>query len=134
MNLEGDYVGWAVNDVQERQVTLKSLDGSELSLELQVNDQMIKEPPKPVPAPTQQADDQPGGDQADGDQAPLSRAEEIRRRIEERREQLKQEAEASDDASDDASAEKKNRYQEAIRAMLMKRASEKKDDADGSQN
>lgn len=133
--LDGEYVGWTIRNVYPRGARLESSEGQSVDLELAVNTKEIAEPPKPVA--TQAADAQKAGDEAGGDEAqPLSRAEEIRRRIEERREQLRQEAEQQNDDREAAVSEGRSRYQAAIQTMLQRKRDNEKDanqrDANGS--
>lgn len=142
-SLIGEFVGWKVGQVKPRTVVLRSNDGRELELELQVHDTPIKEPPKPVPAvaaaqdaagqavaPGQKAP--PGGDDGQG----LSRAEQIRQRIAERREELRLEQEARAEqqpghtqqpgqaGSSEGTAAPRSAYQDAIRNMIRNKSKE----------
>jgi len=121
--LEGEYTGWSVVDVEPRRIVLASLDGGEMEIDLQVNNREIQEPPKPDPAALADAQDQqaPGGEDAE----PLSRAEEIRQRIAERREELRRQAEQEEetDASPGAKASSPSAYQSAIQNMLKRQDS-----------
>lgn len=126
MPMDGEYVGWTVSSIEPRQVRLESTDGRSFKLELMIHDQMIKQPPKPVRPPEALA----GGDADAGDSTgqPMSRAEEIRQRIQERREQLRLEAEAAQDEDKDAEkTAQRTQYQEAIREMMRKRNNDEKD-------
>ncbi len=146
--LVGEYVGWMVGEVKPRTVVLRSNDGQQLSLELQIHDTAIKEPPKPVAAvpakPPAIAQDAAGQDASPvgEDGQPLSRAEQIRQRIAERREELRLEQEAratqsqnSDQERAGAQATPNNRsaYQNAISDMINKNRKDKdsNDDKDG---
>jgi len=111
MPLEGEYVGWSVSGIGARKVTLKSTEGEALQIELAVHDAMIAEPPKPAPATDE-------GESEQGDAEPLSRADEIRKRIQERREQLRREAEQEEEDAVAEKAAQRNDYQDAIRAMM----------------
>lgn len=115
MPLEGEYVGWSVSSVDDRTVTLESNEGESFNLELVVHDTMIKEPPRPEPVipPGGEAGSEPG----EGGE-PLSRAEEIRQRIQERREQLRREAEEEEGLAEEGKATQRNEYQDAIRSMM----------------
>jgi len=115
--LEGDFGTWQVSRIEERMVTLASADGEELQLELQVHDAVIKEPPKPEgPA---SALEQEGGEELQTEEGesqvsePMSRAEEIRQRIEERREELRR-------AAEDRDADQAENYRDAIQSMIQK--------------
>jgi len=120
--LTGEFVGWQVSVVNPRTVVLESRDGQKLELDLQVHDVKIKEPPKPAPAKTAQAESGQGEQMVDEDGEPLSRAEQIRQRIAERREELRLEQEEQAQAQDAAGGEGKppkvSSYQAAIRAMM----------------
>ena len=115
--LEGDFGTWQVSRIEERMVTLASADGEEMQLELQVHDAVIKEPPKPKAPREQEAQpsDEVIGDSPDdsGSSEPLTRAEQIRQRIEERREELRQAAEARD-------SEQAENYRDAIQEMIQR--------------
>ncbi len=145
-SLTGEFVGWQVSIVNPRDVVLKSNDGQQLELELQVHDVAIKEPPKPKPvAKTAQAgkskQTEPGKAKsgAGDDEEPLSRAEQIRQRIAERREELRREQEAqgqgqktNQDKSQASRSKQKNSsnaYQNAIQAK-MRNSSKDKDSND----
>ena len=122
--LEGDYGSWHVSRIGPRDITLSSGRGQEVRLELPIHDARIERPPepeKPAEPETAAADDE-----GDDDNEPLSRAEEIRRRIAERREELRRERE--EDTSEQSS------YQTAIQAMVgMQRKSRQKDDDDNDE-
>jgi len=92
---------------------LESTQGESLQIELAVHDTMIAEPPEPRPV---RPPEEGGEETEDGE--PLSRAEEIRRRIQERREQLRREAEQEEEEQAAEKATQRNEYQEAIRAMM----------------
>lgn len=123
--MTGEHQGWTVSKIQPRRVTLESLDGAIVRLDLMVHDQKIKEPPKPVPArPPEEAPEETG--------EPLSRAEEIRQRIAERREQLRQEA--AENQAQNAPPPKSD-YQAAIQRMLNESANRPdEDDSDDGPN
>lgn len=115
--LEGDFGTWQVSRIEERMVTLSSDEGEEMQLELQVHDAEIDEPPEV----TRVADrvepgtsGEEGEDLAEDAQAstePLSRADQIRQRIEERREELRRAAEASQEGQAE-------NYRDAIQNMI----------------
>jgi len=119
--LVGEFVGWQVSVVNPRTVVLASRDGQKLELELQVHDVVIKEPPKPEPAKTAQAEQA-----IDEDGEPLSRAEQIRQRIAERREELRleQEEQQAREANDTSGpgGSKPSAYQNAVRAMMKNKS------------
>jgi hypothetical protein len=111
--LEGNYGTWQVSRIEPRQITLASGRGEEVLLKLQVHDVAMTEPPKPV-SPQKQASDAPAQAVADGDDdEPLSRAEEIRRRIAERREELRR---AAEEESEGEISQTESR--EELRSML----------------
>lgn len=117
--LEGEYVGWSVNAVSARAVNLRSARGEDVSLDLMVYDQTIKEPPKPKrrnPEPSEEDGDQ--GEALNTEQA-MSRAEEIRQRIAERREQLRQQADQEREEGSNQQSERRDAYQSAIQNMLQ---------------
>ncbi len=129
--LTGEFVGWQVSSVSPRSVLLESRDGQKLELELQVHDVTIKEPPKPV------AETKPEADRAEElvgeDGEPLSRADQIRKRIAERREELRREQEEQQDqdrtaANGTSKAAKPQGYQSAIRAMMRNRNKDESSD------
>ncbi len=124
MPLEGDYFGWSVNRVDSRAVTLKSAKGESLLIDLAIHDAVIAEPPKPEPVVT--ADE---GEDAEAGE-PLSRAEEIRQRIQDRREQLRREAEQEEEEEQDRKAGQGNEYQQAIREMINRKRNNEKEPED----
>ncbi len=127
--LTGEFVGWQVSDVKPRTVVLESRDGQRLTLDLQVHDIKIKEPPKPAaPAKTAQADPGQGEEALGEDGQPLSRAEQIRQRIAERREELRLEQEEQQAQSGAKAARPRNNYQNAIRAMMKNNSKDKSSD------
>lgn len=154
-SLVGDYLGWIVAEIRPRNVLLKSNDGQQLELKLQVHDVAIKQPPRPVPqkAVAQQSAAQPDAmpatekqatPQQGADEQTQSRAEQIRQRIAERREQLRQEQEAREAAqSREGGAQPgtaaqrggggRQAYQDAISGLLRKNTKQKdnSDDKDG---
>jgi len=139
-SLTGEFVGWQVSVVNPRDVVLKSNDGQQLELELQVHDVAIKEPPKPKPVAKAAQSKQTGAGKAksgaDDDEEPLSRAEQIRQRIAERREELRREQEAQgqqtnegrSQASRSRPANSSNTYQNAIQARISKSSKDKESD------
>lgn len=112
--LEGNFGTWQVTSIEERRVTLASADGEEMQLELQVHDAVIDAPPEVRPAAERA---QPEGEEEavaqDGDEVvePMTRAEEIRQRIEERREELRRAAE--NNQIDEAQS-----YKDAIQTII----------------
>ncbi len=142
-SLTGEYVGWQVNAVNPRDVVLRSNDGRQLELELQVHDVAIKEPPKPKPVAKAakagqnkqtEADKAKSGAGAGDDKEPLSRAEQIRQRIAERRAELRREQEEQSNQSDDGGSRSRqandsNSYQASMRDSRKDKNSN--DDKDG---
>ena len=124
--LQGDYGTWHVSRIAPREITLASGAGEELQLKQEVHDAKIAPPPKPKPdepaAEPQTADAAPG-DRADAE--PLSRAEEIRQRIQERREELRRaaEEEAAAGGQDQAA-----NYRKAIQSMISGRKDQSKNE------
>jgi len=130
--LTGEYAGWHVSSVSPRNVVLESRDGETMSLDLQIHDTTIKEPPKP--APIAETSPEQRGVQRGEDGEPLSRAEQIRQRIAERREELRREQEESEagggqtqgrqsqsqrQEEEDRQANRAMDYQTAIRNMMQ---------------
>lgn len=122
--LEGNYGSWHVSSIEPRSVVLRSGDGEEVRLDLQVHDAMIKEPPKPPPSAGRDAASAEDDNEAD---APLSRAEEIRQRIAERREELRRAAEEKEQ-NQDQDPDKPADYRSAIQQMIQGRRTEAKDE------
>ncbi len=114
--LEGNYGSWHVSHIAPREITLSSGDGEEMQLALEVHDAQMAPPPKPEPAkdPTSRQAAAEGAD----DEAPLSRAEEIRQRIQERREELRRAAEEAREGG----AENSEDYRSAIQSMINARS------------
>ena len=125
--LEGNFGSWHVSSIAERAVTLSSSDGREMQLELQVHNAVIKEPPKAAGA-SAPGDDEEGvesGDAPTDEEAEqLTRAEEIRRRIEERREELRRQAEENE-------ANRGENYSEAIQSMMHNSRQRRENNNDG---
>lgn len=125
--LRGDFGSWHVSHIQPREITLEAGDGKQMQLKLEVHDAKITPPPKPEPKPEpateQQAAEQ--GEQVASDE-PLSRAEEIRQRIQQRREELRRAAEAEKEAN----AEQTANYRQAIQSMISGREKQASDDND----
>lgn len=121
--LRGDYGSWHVSRIEPREITLASGDGEELQLKLEVHDAKIAPPPKAKAKPAAQADT-PAGEQqaaaangARGDEDPLTRAEEIRQRIQERREELRRAAEEEAAGGQQQTQD----YRRAIQSMISGR-------------
>jgi hypothetical protein len=131
-SLTGEFVGWHVGTVNPRTVVLKSSDGQQLKLELQVHDMTIKEPPKPVPAvAAAQAGSSQEGQAVGEDGQPLSRADQIRQRIAERREELRLEQKGNQAQEQGQKGDRtagRSRYQDAISEMMQKRNKEQGSD------
>ena len=135
MPLDGEFVGWSVDEVMPRAVSLTSTRGQQLSFELSVYDNEIAKPPEPEPRrPVEE--EPPDQVAAADDSSPetRSRADEIRERIRERREQLRAEAEQAEAEGDAAQEERAISYQEAIQSMIRRNDSgddnEKENDGD----
>jgi len=122
--LEGNYGSWHVSRIAPREITLSSGDGEELLLTLAVHDAQMEPPPKPEPKARK--DEVAGQAPADAEEsdAPLSRAEEIRQRIQERREELRR---AAEDAGQDGTAETDD-YRQAIQSMVSARSKRGQDE------
>lgn len=132
--LEGDFGNWQVSRIDERMITLASAEGEEMQLELQVHDAVIKEPPKrerggdePAAEPTAGAAEAEPEGVSDPSEA-MSRAEQIRQRIEERREELRR-------AAEDRDSDQAENYRDAIQSMInqrnQERAQQQQDQEDG---
>jgi hypothetical protein len=125
--LRGDYGTWHVSRIAPREITLASGAGEELQLKLEVHDAKIAPPPKPKPQPDEPAAEPQTADAAPGDRAdaePLSRAEEIRQRIQERREELRRAAEEEAAGGQDQAAN----YRKAIQSMISGRKDQSKNE------
>lgn len=124
--LEGEQVGWSISQIDARQVTLNANDGRSMQLDLSVHDQVIAEPPKPEPEPitTEEAQE---GEILEGE--PLSRAEEIRQRIQERREQLRLEAEEGAESDSEEKESTRASYQDAIRNLMGRNREQQEEEA-----
>lgn len=114
--LKGDFGTWQVSRIEERMVTLSSDEGEEMQLELQVHDAVIDEPPEVTRVAERVEPDTSGEEEGQGENAqtgdePLSRADQIRQRIEERRDELRRAAEASE-------AGQAETYRDAIQNMI----------------
>jgi hypothetical protein len=118
--LRGDYGSWHVSRIAPREITLASRDGEELQLKLEVHDAKIAPPPKLEPKAKPQvaaAADGEQGAEAGGEDQPMTRAEEIRQRIQERREELRRAAEEQKEANEEQAAD----YRKAIQSMMSGR-------------
>jgi general secretion pathway protein N len=119
--LHGDYGSWHVSRIEPREITLASGNGEELQLKLEVHDAKIAPPPKAKPQPAAEqpsaAQQAAAGSGARGDEEPLSRAEEIRQRIQERREELRRAAEEDAASGQEQAAD----YRRAIQSMIGER-------------
>lgn len=131
--LEGDFSGWSLDAVAERQVRLQSARGDAINLDLVVHDQTMKGPPPAPRRPVRSAGDALEGDEDEllEEGQDLSRAEEIRQRIAERREQLREAADQEQEQAEEQQAERRNAYQDAIRSMISEGGSKnEKDDGE----
>ncbi len=128
MPLEGEYVGWSVEEVQPRAVRLASARGQQIDMELAVSDAMIAKPPEPVPTAA-------AGDEAEAEDPSTaesrSRADEIRERIRQRREELRAEAAQKTEENEGGQEARANAYQDAIRAMINRNNSGNDNDDNG---
>jgi len=117
--IEADFGTWQVSRIDARAATLTSANGEELELEMKVHDEPIEAPaPVEKPEPVEEASAE-AAEQQTTESAPLSRAEEIRQRIEERREELKREAEAGDQGEGEGEGEAEQpRYENAIQSLI----------------
>ena len=122
--LEGDFGSWHVSRIAPREITLSSGDGEEIQLALEVHDAQMAPPPKPKPEPARDETDRAAAAQPTDEDAPLSRAEEIRRRIQERREELRRAAEESDAAGPGETED----YRSAIQSMIKSRSKRGQDE------
>ncbi len=134
MPLDGEFVGWSVEEVMPRAVSLTSTRGQQLNVELAVHDSEIAKPPEPEPRrPVEEEPDQVAAAD-DGSEETRSRADEIRERIRERREQLRAEAEQAEAEGAEAQEERAISYQEAIQSMIRRKDNgndnEKENDGD----
>lgn len=126
MPLDGEYVGWSVQEVKPRAVSLASSRGQQLEFELAVHDTMIAEPPEPEPpaeepSPSDSADAVAAlADDGAATEETRSRADEIRERIRQRREQLREEADQQAEVQADDADARANAYQNAIQSMLRR--------------
>jgi len=114
--IEADFGSWQVSRIDARAATLKSASGEELQLEMKVHDERIEAPaPIEPPQKEEQASATSAEEERDSESAPLSRAEEIRQRIEERREELRREAEAAEQGG---SEPQEASYENAIQSLI----------------
>jgi hypothetical protein len=124
--LEGNYGSWHVSRIAPREITLASGAGEELQLKLEVHDAKIAPPPEPKKkepaAEKKTADAAETGDRADAE--PLTRAEEIRQRIQERREELRRAAEEEAESGQEQAAD----YRNAIQSMISGRKEKAKNE------
>lgn len=140
MPLDGEYVGWSVDQVQPRMVRLTSSRGQRLEFELAVHDAMIAKPPEPAPPAEGEVAGEPMPAEtaaADPENAGArSRADEIRERIRQRREQLRAEAEQQAEAEGEGQQSRTNAYQNAIQSMIRRGSNneEQAEDDDSGDN
>lgn len=112
--LEGSFGSWQVSEVQERHVVMKSGEGEEVRLELQIHDAIITEPPEVAKDPAAVTAEDGQQEASSSEDRPMSRAEEIRQRIAERREELRRAAEEGG-----AEEAKPADYRSAIQQMIQ---------------
>lgn len=136
MDLDGEYVGWSVQEIQPRAVSLQSTRGQQMSFELMVHDAVIDRPPEPEPARPAEPEetDEQFAAADDVPQETRSRADEIRERIRERREQLRAEAEQAEAAGEDSQQERAMSYQEAIQSMIRRSDNSENNDSNDNGN
>jgi hypothetical protein len=133
MPLEGEYVGWSVDEVEPRSVRLLSSRGQHLDFELSVHDTVIDRPPEPEPSRPEPTEAAAAAGEEGVPEETLSRADEIRERIRQRREELRAEAEQQADEQSEAQEARTNAYQDAIRS-LMRGSAASEDNDDSEQN
>lgn len=125
--LEGAYGSWHVSRIAPREITLSSGDGEELQLKLEVHNAKIAPPPEPKkkePAAEEQTADAAAAPEDRADAEPLTRAEEIRQRIQERREELRRAAEEESASGQEQAAD----YRKAIQSMISGRKEQAKNE------
>jgi hypothetical protein len=125
--LQGDYGSWHVSRIAPREITLSSGAGEELQLKLEVHDAKIAPPPEPKKkelAAEQQTADAGAETDERADAEPLTRAEEIRQRIQERREELRRAAEEESESGQ----EQATNYRDAIQSMISGRKDKAKNE------
>ena len=129
--LEGNYGSWYLSRIEPRQAILQSNTGEQVKLELQIHDAMIDEPPKPA------ADGEANGTEASGEPEEaadpnLTRAEEIRQRIQQRREELRRQQEEGGDPQLQQQTPQVD-YRQAIQAMMAGRKDQEDQKEDDSE-
>ena len=127
--LEGNYGSWYLSRIEPRQAILQSNSGEQVKLELQIHDAMIDEPPKPAGGADAQAAEEEGKPEEAGDPN-LTRAEEIRQRIQQRREELRRAAEEGGDPQAQQQLTPQVDYRQAIQAMMAGRKDQEEDDSE----
>lgn len=130
MPLDGEFVGWTVDAVDAREVSLVSTRGETVKVELAVYDSMMQAPVMPEPMRGETELDTAEEDLSTD--APQSRADEIRERIRQRREELREEAAQEAAVAETEQAENKDAYRDAIRAMMTRKP--KEEETDDSEN
>ena len=134
--MRGEYNGWVVSEVLPRAAVLESADGQRVQLSLVINQQKLKEPPRPVPQRADQSrldpdeNEEDEGEYEDGDDERMSRAEEIRQRIAERREQLRQQAAENDKSNPEG---RQAMYAESVRSLIYGGNDDREKDDDENQ-
>lgn len=125
--LRGDYGSWHVRSIAPREITLASGDGEEMQLKLEVHDAKIAPPPKAEPRAKPEEEPETAAaanGEEGGEDRPMTRAEEIRQRIQERREELRRAAEEQKEANEEQAAN----YRQAIQSMMSGREEQTSDD------
>jgi hypothetical protein len=126
MPLDGEFVGWSVDAVDPREVSLRSVRGETVKVELAVYDSMMQAPAMPEPSLSEALER--AVESAGVDDAAPSRADEIRERIRQRREELRAEAEQEAASQETQQAENKDAYRDAIRNMISNRKDKEETD------
>lgn len=129
--LQGNYGSWYVSRIEPRQAILESNSGEQVKLELQIHDAMIDEPPKPVMDSDASGTDAAGEPEEAGDPN-LTRAEEIRQRIQQRREELRRAAEEGDAPQAQQQTPQVD-YRQAIQSMMAGRKDQEDQKDDDSE-
>ncbi len=126
--LEGDYGSWYLSSIEPRQAVLRSGSGEQVTLELQIHDDMIKEPPKAAAGEGAQSSEE-AGEPAEAADPNLTRAEEIRQRIQQRREELRRQQEEGADPQAQPQTPQVD-YRQAIQSMMRGREEQEENDSE----
>ena len=125
--LEGDFGSWHLSRIEPRLAILESDAGEQVELQLQIHDAMMTEPPKPAADPGAQAPAEDGSQAEEAGDPNMTRAEEIRQRIQQRREELRRASEEGDQAQQNETPQVD--YREAIQAMMAGRKNQEDDES-----